>query len=99
MGGGDWRTLPLIAKSIASIDASASVGVGGAPSDFAIEGDLLCLWRYEEEFDRGGVGRPISGDRSGPSSQYDDDRLMEGLVGFDEAGDCADGGVYGISPV
>ena len=48
--------------------------------------------------DRGGVGRLIAGDR-GPSSQYDDDRLMVGLVGCDEAGDCAEGGVYGISPV
>ena len=67
-GGGDCRTLALGAKSVASTPISVSVGVGGAPSDFAIDGDLRCLWMYEDEDkDRGGAGRLIAGDR-GPSS-------------------------------
>ena len=48
------------------------------------------------EFDRGGDGLPMAGDR-GPSSLYDELRLRAGLLTFDVAGDC-DGGVYGISP-
>lgn len=94
-GGGDWRKLALGAKSVACMVGSApSVGVGGATSDFVIEGDRLCLCMYEA--DLGGVGRPMAGDR-GPSSQYDDDRLSAGLLVLDVAGDCCDGGVYGIS--
>ncbi len=41
----------------------------------------------------------MDGERSGPSSLYDDDRLSAGLVVFDEAGECCEGGVYGISSI
>ena len=73
------------------------MGVGGAPSDVVIDGDRLCLCKYEDDdIDLGGNGRPIAGDR-GPSSLYDECRLSAGLLGFDDAGDCCAGGVYGIS--
>lgn len=98
-GGGDCRRLCSCAKSVdATCCDSVSVGVGGTSSTFVIEGDRLCLWRYEvEDIDRGGVGRIIEGDRGPPSSIYDELRLNAGLVGLEEAGDCCDGGVYGIS--
>ena len=87
----------MCAKSVVWIlKSGASVGVGGAPSDFVIEGERLCLCRYDaEDIDLGG-GRPMAGDL-GASSLYDELRLRAGLVGFDDAGDCCDGGVYGIS--
>jgi hypothetical protein len=94
-GGGDWRTLELTAKSVALTESLArfSVGVGGAPSDFVIDGVRRCLWMYEAE--RGGAGRPLA---FGPSSLYEDERLMAGLWVLEDAGDCCEGGVYGISP-
>lgn len=68
--------------------------MGGAASDTVVtEGDRRCLRRYEEEdIDRGGAGRPTTGDR-GPSSLYDELRLRTGLAVLDDAGDCCDGGV------
>lgn len=95
-GGGDWRTLPVCAKSVDWMpDSCISVGVGGAAFELVVDGDRLCLWRYEA--DRGGDGRPRDGD-TGPFSLYDELRLRAGLFGFEDAGDCCDGGVYGISP-
>jgi len=92
-GGGDCRTLPLWAKSAVSVVAGASVGVGGpAASVTDSEGDRLCLWRYDDEFDLGGWGLLVAGDR-GPSSLYEDVRLMAGVLFLDDAGECADGGV------
>lgn len=47
--------------------------------------------------DRGSEGRPV--DAGFPSSLlYDELRLMAGLCGLEDAGDCWEGGVYGISP-
>lgn len=46
--------------------------------------------------DRGRAGRVVAGDL-GTSSRYEEDRLRAGLVVIEEAGDCCDGGVYGIS--
>ena len=46
--------------------------------------------------DRGGVGRPMAGER-GPFSVYDELRLKVGVLAFEDAGDCCEGGVYGIS--
>jgi hypothetical protein len=94
MGGGDCLTLLFRAKSTASILLSgASVGVGGAAGSATVsDGDRLCLCRYDAEFDRGGCGLPVTGDR-GTSSLYEDVRLMAGVLVFDDAGDCADGGV------
>lgn len=93
--------MPFRAKSTAcTAGAGASVGVGGAAaSDVPMvrEGDRLCLCRYEAEFDLGGWGLPVTGDRGG-SSLYEELRLIAGLVVLDDAGDCCDGGVYGISP-
>ena len=74
--------------------SGASVGVGGAAaSDLRIDGDRLCLCRYEA--DRGGCGRPVTGDR-GPSSLYEELRLITGLFVLVEEGDW-DAGVYGIA--
>lgn len=94
IGGGDCRTLLFRAKSTVSILASgASVGVGGAAaSDTDKDGDRLCLCRYDAEFDRGGVGLLVTGDR-GISSLYEDVRLTAGVLAFDDAGDCCEGGV------
>lgn len=71
------------------------MGVGGA-SD-VIEGDCRCLLMYEaEECDRGSRGLPVMGDRGG-SSLYEELLLTVGVLFLDEAGDCCDGGVYGIA--
>lgn len=88
--------VPLLAKSeTCASDSGPSVGVGGA-SDLANDGERRCRLMYDaEECERGSCGRPVTGDR-GPSSLYDDDRLMAGLADFEEAGDCCEGGVYGI---
>ena len=39
----------------------------------------------------------MEGDR-GPSSWYDELRLNAGLLVLEDAGDCCEGGVYGIAP-
>lgn len=77
--------------------SGASVGVGGAPSDFVTEGERRCLCRYDDEdSDLGGCDLPVFGERM-PSSPCEDLRLTEGVLDFDDAGDCCDGGVYGMS--
>lgn len=79
-----------------TLDSGASVGVGGAASDS--DGDLRCLCRYEAEFDLGGAGLLVIGDR-GASELYEEARLTTGLADLDDTGDCADGGVYGMTLV
>ena len=89
--------VPRLAKSATcTSESGASVGVGGA-SDLAKEGERRWRLIYDAELcERGSCGRPVTGDR-GPSSLYDDVRLMAGLADLEEAGDCCEGGVYGIT--
>jgi hypothetical protein len=61
-----------------------------------MEGDRRCLFMYDaEEWDRGNLGLPVTGDRGG-SSLYEEVLLMAGVLLREEAGDCCVGGVYGI---
>lgn len=48
--------------------------------------------------DRGGVGRLTDGEGGPWWSMYDELRLNAGVVVLEEAGDCCEGGVYGIAP-
>jgi len=93
-GDGDWRTLLRAAKSVVwVVEGAVSVGVGG----FVMEGDRLWRFMYDaEECERGSCGRPVTGDRGTSVSHMEELRLTTGLTDFDDAGDCCEGGVYGI---
>ena len=62
-----------------------------------MEGDRLWRFMYEaEECERGSCGRPVTGDLGTSDSHMEELRLTAGLMDLDDAGDCWEGGVYGI---
>jgi len=81
----------LVAKTPLAL-VSGAVAVGEV-----IEGLLLCLLRYAvDERERGRFGLIGPCDLLGDSWLHDGFRLSVGDVVRVEAGDCCEGGVYGI---